>query len=250
MNKVVLLALIGTMAFVTEGCSIFSKFANAPQELEENNVKPIPVQVNTAQTEPQEAEAEVFADLEEEEIEPLPEIAGLIPATNPDVRVRNRVRGRNDPFSIVALDPKIEIELEEESLKTNVVSRGQNTPAISNNTSNGDLDLPEPEIFLPTLAQDVVISGMYEANGRTRLIVQAPEESSSRYVEVGQYLSNGQVLVKRIDKDSFPAPTIILEQGGIEIAKTIGDDQDSEDRVTSLPPAPPLANWGTAISLN
>ena len=44
--------------------------------------------------------------------------------------------------------------------------------------------------------------------------------------------------------------TIILEQGGIEIAKTIGDDQDSEDRVTSLPPAPPLANWGTAISLN
>ncbi|MEL6786886.1 MAG: hypothetical protein AAFO76_05630, partial [Cyanobacteria bacterium J06607_15] len=131
MNKVVLLALIGTMAFVTEGCSIFSKFANAPQELEENNVKPIPVQVNTAQTEPQEAEAEVFADLEEEEIEPLPEIAGLIPATNPDVRVRNRVRGRNDPFSIVALDPKIEIELEEESLKTNVVSRGQNTPAIS-----------------------------------------------------------------------------------------------------------------------
>lgn len=248
MNKVVLLALIGTVAFLTEGCSIFSNFADSRKELEENTAKPIPVKVNTAQAEPQESEPEVFADLEEEEIEPLPEIAGLIPATNPDVRVRNSVRGRNDPFAVVSLDPRIEIELEEEDSQSNTANRGRNTTPIFDDENNEELNLPEPEIFLPTLAQDVVISGMFEANGRTRLIVQAPEESSSRYVEVGQYLSNGQVLVKRIDNNSFSNPTIILEQRGIEVAKTIGSDLDSEDRVSSLPPAPPT-NWGAAISL-
>ncbi|MEM6613700.1 MAG: hypothetical protein AAF652_15860, partial [Cyanobacteria bacterium P01_C01_bin.72] len=235
------------VALVTEGCSIFSKFSNAPQELEKNNVKPIPVQVNTAETEPQETEAEVFADLEESEPEPLPEIAGLIPATNPDVRVRNSVRGRNDPFSTVTLDPRIEIEPETESSKNNTVSRGRNKAELYDDFDDENLDVSAPEIFLPTLAQDVIISGLYEADGRTRLIVQAPEESSSRYVEVGQYLSNGQVLVKRINKDSFPGPTIILEQGGIEIAKTIGDEQYDEDELTSLAPAPPV-NWGSAIS--
>ncbi|MEO0926197.1 MAG: hypothetical protein AAFY63_10030 [Cyanobacteria bacterium J06643_13] len=247
MNKVVLLALVGTLAFLTEGCSIFSNFADSRKELEENTAKPIPVKVNTAQAEPQESEPEVFADLEEEEIEPLPEIAGLIPATNPDVRVRNSVRGRNDPFAVVSLDPRIEIELEEEDSQGNTANRGRNTAPIFDDENNEELNF-EPEIFLPTLAQDVVISGMFEANGRTRLIVQAPEESSSRYVEVGQYLSNGQVLVKRIDNNSFANPTIILEQGGIEVAKTIGSSLDSEDRISSLPPAPPT-NWGAAISL-
>ena len=249
MNKVVLLALIGTLAFVSSGCSIFSKFADSQKELEENAVKPIPVRANSAQTQPQDSESEVISDLEEEEVEPLPEIAGLIPATNPDARVRSSVRGRNDPFSIVTLNPRIQIE-EKEEKRPATTNRTVND-RVSNraNENDSELDLPLPEeVFEPTLAQDVVISGMFEANGRTRLIVQAPEESSSRYVEVGQYLSNGQVLVKRIDKDHFPSPMIILEQSGVEVAKTIGDDLDEDDRLSALP-VTPTQDWKTAISL-
>ena len=250
MNKVVLLALIGTLAFVSSGCSIFSKFADSQKELEENAVKPIPVRANSAQTQPQDSESEVISDLEEEEVEPLPEIAGLIPATDPEVRVRSSVRGRNDPFSIVTLNPRIQIEEKEEKrpATTNRAVNNRVSNRVNENDSELDLPLPE-EVFEPTLAQDVVISGMLEANGRTRLIVQAPEESSSRYVEVGQYLSNGQVLVKRIDKDHFPSPMIILEQSGVEVAKTIGSNLDEDDSLSALPTVTPTQNWKTAISL-
>ena len=253
MNRFVLLVLISSLAFVTEGCSYFSKFTEARKDLEKETAKPIPVRVNTAQTTPKETE-ELFADLEEEEVEALPEIAGLIPATDPEARVRSSVRGRNDPFSILTLNPRIEIDEERRQDANKTANRGQTsnrvqTPAPRNN-DNSLSDLPVPkEVFEPTLAQDVVVSGLFEADGRTRIIVQAPEESSSRYVEVGQYLSNGQILVKRIDKDHFPAPMVILEQSGVEVAKTIGSDLSSdEDSISSLPATTPSNNLSTAIS--
>ena len=251
MNKVVLLALIGTLAFATEGCTLFSKFADGEKELKENRAKPIPVKVNTAQAQPEKTEEEVFADLEEEqEVESLPEIAGLIPATDPDVRVRNSVRGRNDPFSVVTLNPRLEIEVEEEKPSASS-NRDRNFNGRQNQANRNNLDLPPLNINVePTLAQDVVISGMLEADGRTRLIVRAPEESSSRYVEVGQYLSNGQVLVKSINKNNFSSPMIVLEQSGVEVVKTIGRGElDAGDQTTSLPGVTPNSNWKSAVSL-
>jgi len=255
MNKFVLLVLIGSLAFITEGCSYFSKFAESRKELEKETA-PIPVRVDTAQTESEKTE-DLFADLEEEELEALPEIAGLIPATNPEDRVRSSVRGRNDPFSILTLNPRIQIDEErrkdlnapkDRSQISNRQNQNQNRAPVNNDNSLSDLPTPE-EVFEPTLAEDVVISGLFEADGRTRIIVQAPEESSSRYVEVGQYLSNGQVLVKRIDKDHFPSPMIILEQSGVEVAKMIGADLNGEDRISSLPATAPSNSWDTAISL-
>ena len=248
MKKVVLLTLIGTLAFVTEGCSIFSKFADSQQELEEIAGKPIPVRVNTAKTQPQNNNSEVISDLEEE-IEPLPEIAGLIPATDPESRVRTSVRGRNDPFSVVTLNPRIEIEEREEQSVRSTSNRINNRVSNQVDRNNNDLDLASSEeAFEPTLAQDIVISGMLETNGRTKLIVRAPDENSSRYIEVGQYLSNGQVLVKRIDKDHFPTPMIILEQFGVEVAKTIGNDLNETDRFSALPTTS-TQDWKTAISI-
>ncbi|MEO1006491.1 MAG: hypothetical protein AAFW67_11720, partial [Cyanobacteria bacterium J06638_38] len=112
------------------------------------------------------------------------------------------------------------------------------------------LNLPEP-ILEPSLAQEVIISGLYEANGSTKLIVQAPEEDTSRYVEVGQYLSNGQVLVKRIEQDSFDFPLIILEESGIEVAKTIGiSAEDEADDVSFVPTEIPNSTLSSSISLN
>ncbi len=250
MNKAVLLILTGTLALLTEGCSVFSNFADSQKELEENAVKPISVQVNTSKrADLQKTETEL-ANLEEE-VEPVQEIVGLIPATNPDVRVRNIVRGRNDPFSLVTLKPRIEIKQEKEAKARNSGFPGNGNQENSNDES--DLDFPE-SIVEPTLAQEVVISGLYEANGRIKLIVQAPEENTSRYVEVGQYLSNGQVLVKSIDKDHFPTPLIILEQSGIEVAKTIGetlaDNDDDDEEISSLPTISPDGNWLSSVSWN
>ena len=224
MNKTVLLILAGMVALLTESCSYISDFADARKELEDNGVKPNPVKVKTAKIQTQEQEEEEFADLEEES-QPVQEIAGLIPATNPDVRVRSSVRGRQDPFSIITLKPSIKIE--QKGIKQG-----------SNDGTGSQISEPGAEVFRPTLlAQKVVITGVYEANGRTKLIVQAPEENTSRYVEVGQYLSNGQILVKSIDMSHFPTPLVILEQSGIEVVKAVGQTpEDSKgDKISSLP---------------
>lgn len=243
MNKVVLLMLSGALALLTQSCSFFADFADARKELEEETAKPIPVKVNTSAAQAQKVEEESeeeFSDLEEE-AEAVEEIAGLIPATNPDTRVRGIVRGRQDPFSVVTLTPNITIEEEEVKQVVNN-DRNTNSNRFNNRIDDDDDDnLLQPpsvaEVFEPTLAQDVVISGLYEAGGRTRLIIQAPEEGNSRYVEVGQYLSNGQVLVKSIDSDHFPTPMVTLEQSGVEVRKTIGGSpEDSKDsQVSSLP---------------
>lgn len=244
MNKAVLLILTGTLALLGNGCSFFSDFADARKELEENAAKPIPVQVNASQQNKQTEEE--FADLEEE-TEPLPEIAGLIPATDPDVRVRSSVRGRKDPFAVVTLSPTIEVEVEEEQPEQTI---SRPFSGRDNSSDNDDFDLLEPTSE-QTLAQDVIISGLYEADGRIRLIVQAPEEDTSRYVEVGEYLSNGQILVKRIEQDGFASPVVILEELGIEVAKTIGESaEDEADNVSSLPATPSSQTLSSTISLN
>ena len=237
MNRAVLLILIGTLAMLTNGCSYISEFIEARKEIEE--VKPIPV-VKTAENRP---EAEVFTDIEEDqdqEVEPAPEV-GLIAATDPDVRARLADRGRNDPFSVIFIPSKIEVEPEEEE-DTVAINRNNRPNPIPRQIEepvrrNSEPTLPPlprelPPPPNPTLAQNVQILGLYEPpNGTTKLIVQAPEESNSRYVEVGDYLSNGEVLVKSIDRFNYPYPQVVLEQSGIEVYKEIGEESgdNSED---------------------
>jgi hypothetical protein len=97
------------------------------------------------------------------------------------------------------------------------------------------------EIYEPTVAKNVMISGLYEANGQTKLIIQESEENTSRYVDIGEYIANGQVLVKSVDKSHLPTPLVILEESGVEVSKSIGEvpEGDSNGNVSSLPIANP-----------
>lgn len=252
MNKTVLLVLTIIIASMTGGCSFLG---NAKKDFDESTSKPIPkVKSAPVATETVKPETEEeFADLEEE-TEPTQRIAGLIPTTDADARVRSIIRGRQDPFSVVTLVPKIEIEEEELELPRPPVSNRTNRQEnpVSRQQNNDNSNLPSPiDKFRTELAQKVVISGLYEANGSTKLIVQAPEENNSRYVEVGQYLSNGQILVKSIDRNHFPTPLVILEQSGIEISKAIGETPgDSKDRISTLPESSDNQTLVSNISLN
>jgi hypothetical protein len=60
-------------------------------------------------------------------------------------------------------------------------------------------------------------------NGVPQAIIKAPNEPTSRYVQAGQRLSNGQVLVKRIEMNPGGTPIVVLEQNGIEISRGVGD---------------------------
>jgi hypothetical protein len=85
---------------------------------------------------------------------------------------------------------------------------------------------PEPAVAAappqPDIARAVEVTGVVQVGSQTRIIVKAPDEPSSRYVQVGQRLSNGRVLVKRLEQ-SGGQPIVILEENGIEVAKAIGE---------------------------
>lgn len=79
---------------------------------------------------------------------------------------------------------------------------------------------PLPE---PTLARAVEVSGVVVIGGVAEAIVKAPNEATTRYVRAGQRLSNGQILVKRIEVNGGSDPIVILEQNGVEVSRAVGD---------------------------
>ena len=82
------------------------------------------------------------------------------------------------------------------------------------------------------LAQGMEVTGVLQVGNQTKIILKAPTEPTTRYVNVGQRVSNGQVLVKRVKFDTGGEPIVIFEQNGIEIAKSVG----------AIPPADPKVN--------
>lgn len=79
-----------------------------------------------------------------------------------------------------------------------------------------------PQLQEPTLAKTIEVTGVVESGGIQSAIVKVPNEPA-RSVREGERLSNGQVLVKRIEVNSGPTPTVILEQFGQEVARQVGD---------------------------
>ena len=270
MKKISFLVLIAILGLTVSSCS-----NDKTKEAEETSQPTIKV---TAAGKAKAEETDPLAEaVEDTEIEREQDIVGLIPATKPEIRVRGSVRGREDPFATIAVQPNIKVEPEE--VDNSVASTNQpslpNNPTPNNNTATRPSNitstptietLETPESLetpksLTELADNVLITGLVELGDRIRLIVQAPEEATSRYVDIGQYVSNGKVLVKRIESN-YPVPTVILEQSGIEVAKVIGgqteeDPEDSEDDQAILPPPPSsttsvswLSNYLSQVSNN
>jgi hypothetical protein len=81
---------------------------------------------------------------------------------------------------------------------------------------------PLPNLPEPTLARGIEVTGVAEVGGVASAIVKVPNEPS-RTVREGDRLSNGQVLVKRIEVNRGPSPVVILEQYGQEVARQVGE---------------------------
>lgn len=79
-----------------------------------------------------------------------------------------------------------------------------------------------PALPNPDLANEVEVTGVIQVGNTVQAIVKAPLEATSRYVGIGTRLSNGQVLVKRIEMNAGATPVVILEQNGVEVAKPVG----------------------------
>ncbi|MBW4665463.1 MAG: hypothetical protein KME01_14920 [Chroococcus sp. CMT-3BRIN-NPC107] len=123
--------------------------------------------------------------------------------------------------------------------------------ALPNNNLEPALPPALPE---PDLAKTVIVMGVVQIGEQTQAIVQVPSEATSRYVQVGQRLSNGQVLVKRIELNAGAEPLVILEQYGVEVSKAVGEQAPSQGQQATSPTAavpylPPPSSRATTAKL-
>ena len=151
----------------------------------------------------------------------VPSISGKVPAlpTAPQpgslptlTATGNRPPGPSSPFP--------------PSRSGNSPSRSGNSPSTAggrtpSSATNAPAAIPTPPST--TLASGVEVSGIVYVGGVAQAIIKAPNEQTSRYVRVGQRLSDGQVLVKRIEMNSGSEPIVVLEQNGVEVPKAVGE---------------------------
>jgi Tfp pilus assembly protein PilP len=224
MNKISLFVLLGILAISLESCSSFgSKSGEDTTSNNPTNSSATNSQSETANNTPPTSTESANSAESPDKVG----ISGLIPATNSDVRVSGSIRGRQDPFALITLKPEIKTKETEENQTRSLPKPKSFKPNPSNIESTPTIESLENQP-VGTLAQNVIVSGLVELGGTTKLIIQAPEEATSRHVNVGQYISNGKILVKRILLDNLSTPRVVLEENGIEITKAIGEKSPAE----------------------
>jgi hypothetical protein len=72
-------------------------------------------------------------------------------------------------------------------------------------------------------ASAIEVTGVVIVGRSPQAIVVVPGDPGSRYVGVGQRISGGKVLVKRIEMAAGSDPIVILEENGVEVARGVGE---------------------------
>jgi hypothetical protein len=119
-----------------------------------------------------------------------------------------------DPFTSTVINPvpKLETLLEKPKAPPNLRA------AVVVRTSNRPNKVTPPDT---KAAEGTKITGTVEVSGTIYAIIDAFGEPTSRYVRAGQMISNGRVLVKRIDTNAEP-PIVVLQQNGVEVLRAVG----------------------------
>ena len=156
----------------------------------------------------------------------LPKIAVAV-KPKPDL---NPIVGKNPRSMPPRRDSSIVIRPLPQPVKTNFNPR----PGIGSAPDPNGAPLP----MAPILAQSVGISGVIEVGGKTQVIVRLPNESFSRYVEVGDRIYDGKIIVKRVEGEQTLSPIVILEEAGTEVARKVGDLAGAPVKSASTTDAP------------
>ncbi len=224
-------------------------------------IEPIDPLVQAAK--PQQPSAKVAANTPAARPSVLPTIkiaTGSTKATKVSGNQKIASNGKNQPVAISAIPrsgvnrtlPKITVALKEPVINTakptaKTVSNKKTIaarPAL-NKTRVTDLPIktqiaakPERIVEKPLQAMAVEISGVIEVAGRTQVIVKLPTESFSRYIEVGERVVDGRVLVKRVEGQNSLSPTVVLEEVGVEVPRKIGDRSSAPEAPAAAPDTP------------
>lgn len=154
---------------------------------------------------------------------------------------RNSTAGQSRPNSVAINNPRIGRTSTNQGSTGNGTDPSNQNPPFPPNMMQPDSKLQPALLPEPDLAKSVIVMGVIQVGEQTLAIIQVPSEATSRYVQVGQRLSNGQVLVKRIELNAGAEPLVILEQYGIEVSKSVGEapSQGQPTTPTAELPAPP-----------
>jgi hypothetical protein len=120
------------------------------------------------------------------------------------------------------------------SNSTNSIATAAKKPTAAKNTQISAVPKPAIERALPKIIKEIPparpeeatameVSGVIEVAGTTQVIVKLASESFSRYIEVGDRVANGKVLIKRVEGQNTLSPTVVLEEVGVEVPRKIGD---------------------------
>ncbi|MBW4660461.1 MAG: hypothetical protein KME15_17450 [Drouetiella hepatica Uher 2000/2452] len=182
----------------------------------------------------------------------------LISSTDPNQRVRQVQSSRSDPFALLPTSPTVRLPpplptvavappsgaaanpfptVRQTSPNRTTSSGGSGGSSAVSRQSGGSSGsgalAPIPTLVpratpilppapQPDLARAVMVTGVVQVGETLYAIVNAPNEPSSRYVQAGQRLSNGQILVRRIDANGAE-PQVVFEQFGIEVVRAVGE---------------------------
>jgi hypothetical protein len=174
----------------------------------------------------------------------------LIPTTDKEARVKELEQKINvdskqlrDPFTSTIINPVPRLE----TLLAKPKEQPRLRAAVVVRTAPRKFVAPPPPPPPPdTKAADATsVTGTVEISGKIYAILTAPNEPATQ-VEAGQLISNGKVLVKRIDINSEP-PIVVLQQNGVEVFRPVGAApkvaaQADTPTTTPNPPASPTPN--------
>jgi len=186
------------------------------------NQTPPPPAPQPTQPAPQPEETQEAAKTENQD---RVKVAGLIPPTNSDQRVQTIPRGVANPFNFLSPDPKVEIIQGDTSSGINDTLPLPEPPPQGTLPPDGNQETPETaEETTPNteLAKSITVTGVVTLGDTVQVLLRGPKDEFSRYVLVGDYVSGGEVLVKRVEEKDNRKFFVILEQSGVEIRKPIG----------------------------
>jgi hypothetical protein len=238
MRQLSLIALVGVVAIWAGGCATGGDTtAESPTPPETPSAVPVP---SSPQAQPANVPSPGAATEPPSPVGTLP--PDLISSTDPNQRLQEVQRNRSDPFAIVSTTPIVQVS--EDAANQNQPSTPQEPgelapiPQLVPNAPAVNLPPPPP----PTdLARAVKVTGVVQIGSVPYAIVNAPNEASSRYVRVGQLLSNGEVLVKRIEVYQGAEPLVVLEQNGVEVVRAVGEGGAPAAPAPSAPAAVAIA---------
>ncbi len=220
MQKISLIVSVGMLAFLMGSCSLLPWVDNSEETTKQT--KP-PVSPSTSKSKTQDSERRVKTEKPKSSVE----VSGLIPTTNPGRRGKEAesASGRQDPFASIPVKPIVKVapQPKPESNSDPSISPEPGLVEPLPESSQSPSEYSEPTIV--DLARATVVTGVIDMGELTQVIVKAPNEKFSRYVQPGQYVSNGKVLVKRIEGKNSPTPIVVLEEVGvgIEVYKRVGE---------------------------